>query len=369
MAADLDALAERLFAGVMAPLVLGGPLRPGHAIGARAALALGEGRLPGDRALLTRVQEARVRRARRFVPVDELPDPTAADWALAASLHDLLQAANPEFDAPLRRGAATRILDVAVLAIDRVPLAATTGEVVARDAWLGRAPEVARTDTEVRWWVGSRWYLGVDPPPRMTAWPRVRRVEVIRRPVPLLELAPLAVDRERLTEALGVLLARSPLTDLASCGRPAPLFAWSRGTLGLLGSRSGRVLAFRALARAPGDEADAALGRATRELLERGRTEAAVPVLSLLAERVLMDAMRAEPPPDAEGATGRDVNFAQALGALAAREALERDAASFSERDRARLNEAIARAASSAAGQEAQEVLRGSTKRADSSAS
>ena len=42
MATRLDAIAERLFAGVMAPLVLGGAIRPGHAIGARAALALGD---------------------------------------------------------------------------------------------------------------------------------------------------------------------------------------------------------------------------------------------------------------------------------------------------------------------------------------
>ena len=71
----LDAIAERLFAGVMAPLVLGGPLLPGHAIGARAALALGEERLPVDRDLGLRVAAGRIRRARRLAPVDALPDP------------------------------------------------------------------------------------------------------------------------------------------------------------------------------------------------------------------------------------------------------------------------------------------------------
>src|SRR5580658_1977082 len=154
MAVDLDAIAQRLFAGVMAPLVLGGPILPGHAIGARAALALGEDRLPSDSDLGARVAAGRIRRARRLVPVDTLPDPSAADWALAAALHDVLQAANPLFDAPLRRRAAGRILELAATVIDRVPFPATVGQALSRHAWLARAPEVTRTDTSVRWWTG-----------------------------------------------------------------------------------------------------------------------------------------------------------------------------------------------------------------------
>ena len=118
MAANLDAVAERLFAGVMAPLVLGGPIRPGHAIGARAALALGGERRPADRDLESARRRGRLRRARKLAPVDTLPDPSAADWALGAALHDILQSANPVFDARLRRSAAARILDLANAAID-----------------------------------------------------------------------------------------------------------------------------------------------------------------------------------------------------------------------------------------------------------
>jgi hypothetical protein len=101
VAADLGAIAEGLFTQVMAPLVLGGPLRPVHAIGARSALALGEQRIPADRDLASRVDVTRVRRARRLVAVDTLPDPNGADWAIAAAINDVLQAASV---APRRGG-------------------------------------------------------------------------------------------------------------------------------------------------------------------------------------------------------------------------------------------------------------------------
>jgi hypothetical protein len=357
--ADLDAVARRLFAGVMAPLVLGGALLPGHAIGARTALALGDGRLPPDRDLADAVAVARVRRARKLVPVDTLPDPGAADWALGAAFHDVLQAANPTFDAPLRRAAATRILDLAIAALERVPPPSTAGEALSRHTWLARAPAVARTDTEVKWWVGSREYLGVEPPERLQAWPRLRRVEVIRKPRPLLELVPLAVDRARLTEAIAALLARTPLTDLATCTRQSPGFVWHSSTIGLLATRAGRTLAFRTLARVPQVDVDAALGRATRELLAQADRTLAAPALSLLAERTLMDCARTDQNEEAGGQ--REVSFARAVGAVAASAALEQSAAGWSARDRARLVASLAHAVASPAGREARALLDRST--------
>src|ERR1019366_3577959 len=101
--------------------VLGGAVRPGHAIGARVALLLGDGDRSGiDADLEAQVQRARVRRARRLVPIDELGPASPAEWTLAAAFHDLLQAANPTFDTALRRSAAVRILAVAREAIERV---------------------------------------------------------------------------------------------------------------------------------------------------------------------------------------------------------------------------------------------------------
>jgi hypothetical protein len=382
VAADLDAIAERLFSGVMAPLVLGGAILPGHAIGARAALALGEDRLPADRDLGLRVAAARVRRARRLAPVDTLPDPSAVDWALAAALHDVLQAANPVFDAPLRRRAATRILELAAVVIERVPFPATVAEALSRHAWLARAPEVTRTDTTVRWWTGSREFLGVDPPARLQAWPQLRRVDVVRTPHLLLELEPLAVDREALIESVAALLARTPLTDLATCTRTAPAFTWHPTVLNLVTTATGRTLAMRALARLAPAQADVVLGRATRGLLASGHRHVVGPALSLLADRAVVDAehrldseggaraiepiddeatARSQPhdvpPIDAGAIDIANARFARALGALVARRALKAGEGPWSDAQRLRLVKALARAAQSQAAREASALL------------
>jgi hypothetical protein len=372
LAARLDAIAERLFAGVMAPLVLGGAIRPCHAIGARAALALGEGRLPADRELGARVDAARLRRARRLVPVDAVPDPAAADWALASALNDLLQSANPEFDRALRRRAAARILELAAAAIDRVPPPATLAEAIARHTWLGRAPQVTRTDTSVRWWTGHAEFLGVEQSPRLQAWPQLRRVEVVRTPVPVLELSPLAVERARLTDAVAALLTRTPLTDLATCTRDSPAFVWHSPALNLVATAPGRTLAMRALARLAPAEADAALGRATRSLLSAGLRNVATPALSLLAERALaaadrrLDSMASQGgsiPDDrsaaggAQSATSTDAIFARALGAVLARRALRAGEGAWPDGVRLGLIQALATAAQSPVAREATSLL------------
>jgi hypothetical protein len=363
VAPALDAIAEHLFAGVMAPLVLGGAVLPGHAIGARAALALGEGRLPANRELATRVDAARLRRARRLVPVDALPDPSGAEWALVAALNDILQSANPDFDRRLRRRAATRILELAAAVVERVPFPGTAGEALSRHTWLARVPHVTRTDTTVRWWTGHAEFLGVEPPARLQAWPQLRRVEVVRTPVPVLELAPLAVDRARLTETVAALLARTPLTDLATCTRDAPLFVWHAAALNFVATGAGRTIALRALARLPPLETDAALGHATRSLLNVGLSHVAAPAVRLLAERAVADADRRleseagdrGPIPGAPVPT--DATFARALGAVVARRALRAGEGSWSDAARLRLVRALAAPAQSTVAREATALL------------
>jgi hypothetical protein len=281
MAADLAAIADRLFAGVMAPLVLGGALRPGHAIGARAALALGDGHRSATD-LSSRVRAGRVGRARRLIPVDSLPEASAGDWALAAALHDVLQSANPVFCATLRRRAAVRILDLAAATIERVPAPTTVGEALSRHTWFARVPEITRTDAVVSWWLGSRTFLGVEPPRRLQAWPDLRRVSVARSTRLLLDLRPpLAVDPVRLDETVAAILARTPLTDLATCTRPAPVFRWGQTSLALVATRAGRTLVLRALDRLAPTDVDAVLERATRELLAQEPAALAEPAVAL----------------------------------------------------------------------------------------
>jgi hypothetical protein len=236
-----------------------------------------------------------------------------------------------------------------------------------------------RTDTTVRWWSGSAVFLGVEPPPRLQAWPQVRRVEVLRTARPLLDLAPVAVDSDRLTETLTALLSRTPLTDLATCTRSAPAFAWHATTLDFLAAIPGRALALRALARLPALETDTALGHATRALLIAGYRHIAAPALSLLGDRAVADAeRRLEPgggprsPGQVRGASdaraqeiaraeargpAHDAVFARALGALVARRALRGGAGPWSDEARLRLVGALAAVAQSAAAREARAFL------------
>jgi hypothetical protein len=338
------AVGRRLFSSVLAPLVLGGALRPGHAIGARVARDLAANppaRLVGpsvDGDLVLRVASARVARARLLAPIDEVGlDPTGAEWALAAALHDMLQAANPGFDRPLRRAAAARILALAAEVAANVPASATIRDALSRHSFFARTLEIARTDTMVAWWVGSRTFLGVLPPARLRAWPGVRRVRVTADRRALLDLTPLAFDRDSLVEAAGGLLSKTPITDLATCTRAMPSFAWSDAVVALIATRSGLKIALRALARLPAGQVDAVLGRATRDLLARNRGALAGPVLALLAERALAEAQGhlarpeavvADAPPvdEPHAPAAPDARYAQSLGAVMAQGQLQSSA-------------------------------------------
>ena len=133
------------------------------------------------------------------------------------------------------------------------------------------------------------------------------------------------------------LLTRTPLTELATCTRETPPFAWGEAALALVATRPGRTLVLRALARLPAADVDAALGRATRELLAT-RRGAAAPAVTLLAERSLAEAERhLERTRDASGAPRPEEAFARGLGAAAAVWLLEAHGAAWPEAQRRRL--------------------------------
>lgn len=321
----------------MAPLVLGGSLRPGRAVGAGTARALRAfASMPlADPDTIARVQRGRVRRARLLVPIDELGPPSPAEWALAGALNDLLQSMNPRLDAPFRRAAAGRLVALAARTVDSIDAPRSVGESVSRHAWFARVLDVTRTDTSVSWWSERRVFLGVDPPPRLQAWPGLRRVRVTQSSRRLLELAPLAIDRELAVDVLARFLARTPLTDLATCTRLEPAFTWTSATLALVATRAGRTLAMRALTRLPGAGVDAALGRATRDALVRN-PHAASPALELLAERALAEAL-GHAGTSAGTALTEDAMFARGLGNAAALRTLQAPESGWSEDERTKL--------------------------------
>jgi len=321
MAEKPVAIADRLFREVMAPLVLGGPFRPGRPIGAKNALSLAPFTDVLDKELLAHVDLGRVRAARRLVPVDRLEPPSAAEWALAAVLHDLVQCAHPELAGIFRGRAPTRLLQLATMTLERVPAPATVHEALSRHTWFSRVLEITRTDTLVSFWVGKRTYLGQEPPSRLLAWPELRRVHVDKTPRPLVELPGAGghVDALAFGEGVSGWLRKTPLTDLATCARMAPAFAWSAETLQLLATRAGRTLALRALEEVVTLDVETALGRATSPLLAARAQQPLAVVAALLGEITLARAVERAQRREAEGeAPGEEATVARAVGAYGA---------------------------------------------------
>ena len=268
MSAELGRRAEELASCVIAPLILGGKVCPVRPFGARLALAMADAREIADSDLRSRLDVARVRRARLLAPVDTLPPLDAASWALAAGLNDLLQVTNHELAGGLLSGRREKLLRSVSQLCERVPPPRSVGEALARHATFARALELVRVDTLVSWWTGRASFRGQPPAPRLLTWGELRRVTVTPRKVALGAMAEgvRGVRDELFMEVLARWLSASPLSDLAGLTRTAPPFAWSAATLSLVATRPGRTLAFRAIARLGAEGAPSILSRANKNL-------------------------------------------------------------------------------------------------------
>ncbi|HEY2368106.1 MAG TPA: hypothetical protein VGH87_17025, partial [Polyangiaceae bacterium] len=131
----------------MAPLVLGGELRPGRPIGGKNALALAPFSDVIDKELLSHVDLARLRVARHLAPLDQVVPPTGAEWALAACLHDIVQTTHPDLAGVFLGRAPAKLLEVAQATAELVPPPATVGEALERHTWFSRVLDITRTDT------------------------------------------------------------------------------------------------------------------------------------------------------------------------------------------------------------------------------
>lgn len=361
---DLESVAERLFVDFLAPLVLGGALRPGKPVGGKTALSLGDGRSPGDVDLLSRCELARVRVARKIAPVDMFqPAPTGAEWALGAVLHDLVQSTHPGFHTALRRRGPKRILDVAAKTLARVPPPTSLGEALSRHTWFSRMFALTRIDVELRWWTGAERFLGAEPPARLQLWPELRRVRQTRTPRELMDLptSGAVVDQLAFAAVIGAFLTKTPLTDLATMDRASPTFAWTHESLALVATQGGRTVANRALRLLPHASVDAALGRATRRLFADKAVRALLVASDLLRDRALMAAAArvasGEPEPISPGSEESDASFAIGAGALAASHFIAQTGGGFNEADRRAILAVLAPAAGSAAAKEVRALL------------
>jgi hypothetical protein len=268
VANDLGKRAEDLFTHFMAPLILGGELTPGKILGARKALAIGVERSVTNIDLAAHVDLARIRIARKFVPIDRIEPPTAYEWALTACLHDIVQSTHPSLSGMFRGRASRRILELVNLALDRIPFPKNAHAALSRHTIFSRVLEIGRTDTRVSWWTGQATFRGSEPPPRLMAWPELRRVHVDRTVHPLSDLPTDTkdIDPAFFYDTLRRWLSMSPVTDLATANRTEIKFAWGESTLALVASPVGRTLAARAIRSGSLQQKTAVLDQATNDL-------------------------------------------------------------------------------------------------------
>jgi hypothetical protein len=354
--ADLAAKAKRLYEHFLAPLVLGGELTPGPAIGARDALGLAGGEAAVDADVRSQVDVARVRVARRLVPVDTVDGPSGGEWALAAALHDLVHALHPGFGGLLHAHTPDKLIDFTDAIVERVAPAPSLAEELSRFTYFARMFEIERTDTRVSWWTGSRTFLGEAPPPRLLAWPELRRVNTDETKRLLAELPgeTSAARAARFWCSVEKLLEKVPLTDLATCARPAPRFRWTGANLGLFATPHTRVVALRALALQPSRWVDAALARATRTHVDGKAWDNVNRIADVLGERALAlgasNARDASFGPEPDEALEDDAHYAQAFGAIVALGRIE--SLGTGEESKARITERLMPLARSAVGRE-----------------
>jgi hypothetical protein len=220
MAAEMQA-AEAFLGSFLLPLVGGGEVHVREPLDARDLAALEDLSLLADDALAA-VEAARQRRAEDLwpEPLDTRLDGGALRLAVAA--HNLLYLSHPanEHWTVTHRG-----LQRVALFTERcllLPLPDSPADLVLRETVVGNLRWLKRTDVDVSYWAGSRTFRGQQPPPRLLAWPRLRRVRRSSTEASWLtaDLPPGQL------ELVGLLLRQSPLTDLLYPWRPAPPFDW-----------------------------------------------------------------------------------------------------------------------------------------------
>ena len=93
---ELAERAELLAKQLIEPLCTGATLRLQRPFGQALCQEIGPHRTIVDNELKLSVQQARICAARQVLPVDSIPELSAPEWTLAATLNDLLQSTNHE---------------------------------------------------------------------------------------------------------------------------------------------------------------------------------------------------------------------------------------------------------------------------------
>lgn len=322
--AGVAAVAARVYADVVSPLVLGGALRTGRIVGGAVAVALAQHEGAVDLDLRSRTDLGRAQIARSLLAVDILPPAGRAEWMMFAALHDWIAAASPELPSMFSPKAGERALELARDTLAYVPPPANVYEALARHSFFARLFEVERKDVKVSFWAGSRTFLGTKPPERLLLWPEMRRVrtEVAARALVVLPEHGARVDATRWLELLDGFLRLTPLTDFANATREAPAFGWTPANLALGMTAHGRKLMLRAFAQQRLDRVMVVLGRATKllTLAQSWRSaNVAADVLGALMLRTAVESSVGEwSKIVADADRNKEMFFPLALGALVA---------------------------------------------------
>lgn len=227
----------------MLPLVAGGALHVGRPLDL-GDIAYVQAVAPGSR-VARQITAARQHRAASMWPY-AVPTPLDADSVrLAAAFHNVLFLSHPAAARPSVTLGALERLASATRTLLHLPPARSPEALIARHTVLARITEIVRTDVEVRFWAGRRAFHGQIPPRRLTALPALRRVEQRPSQVRWIDTPLLA----RQVTLLGLLLRRSPLTDLLTPARPEPEFDWLQAAAPLGQPAIARLVAHDYLAR------------------------------------------------------------------------------------------------------------------------
>ncbi|MCA9669922.1 MAG: hypothetical protein KC503_30210 [Myxococcales bacterium] len=162
---------------------------------------------------------------------------------IAVGVHNMLFLSHPDAEGLWVRK--KRVAEViahtrSCLDLGPPPDAAT---MVARHTLLSGLLSLTRTDTELRFWVGRRFYSGQRPPARLLAWRGVRRVRENRSVVRVLSSNMLPAQQE----LSALLMATSPLTELYTPLRDFPPFTSSLAFIVLHHKLVSRAVAHRYL--------------------------------------------------------------------------------------------------------------------------
>ena len=165
----------------------------------------------------------------------------SAAVAVFAALHNLYFLSHPGSQGLAVRSARLREVMRVSHALSRQPAPTKESTLLARHCLFRHFPNVLRRDTEVRFWVGSRRFLGQDPPARLLRWGNLRRVRRHERHSVFLSTE---LRAEQL-QIVAAIFAYTPLSGLMSIehGAPPLVAHWVDASRLLQNPRIARLLA------------------------------------------------------------------------------------------------------------------------------